>query len=295
MTKEKILKIALLICLIASIYLVYNTYSRYTEEVEAKYNINVSQWLIKIQDKDIYDDDSWAEDITPHYVADENIADVNVIVPGGKAYLEFKMDYSAVNVAFEMQGTIENTSATTVTNATNTSAENTNVFKDIKILGYTIVDSSGNESAMVEAEDDKIVKKYNLTELPSSEPVVTVAEVTGSEEGTGTESTPTTETKIDTIRIYFTWYDDEDEEMDDEADTAFKSENTYTNYIKYKLTLNFNQINPSPDSENSSGENNENSNNENSNNENSNVESGEGTNNSGESQSGESTPVEEGG
>jgi hypothetical protein len=226
--------------------LIYDTYSRYSEDIEAKYDMEISQWLIKIQDQDIYNSSDWAALITPRYVQDTNIAD-GVIVPGGKAYLEFKLDYSVVNVAFEMQGILQVLNANEDENAVadisedseintdenanadmndiNAAADtelDTNEFKDFKVLGYTTVNSETNtESSMIVADGSMISKTYNLSQ---------------------------TENKVDIIRIYFTWYDGEGNEMDDLTDTAYRGEeisgSEYTN-LKYKLTLNFNQINPS--------------------------------------------------
>lgn len=91
---------------------------------------------------------------------------------------------------------------------------------DLEIYGYAIVDDSGNETMQDSTEIHQIINV--------------------EEEGS----------KQKRLKIYFRWNDDQDNQMDDMADTMFKGaeqDGSDHTALKYLVNITFNQLNETAD------------------------------------------------
>lgn len=174
--RKKILLFSALFFLVVCFYFMQETYAKYVTTSEGKINAKIARWNIKVNETDIKNNASLAQDIIPTFEKSENIAE-NVIAPTIKGYFDLNIDASAVDVSFTYNILIE---------------EN-DLISDFIITGYQI-------------GDNPIVNLTDTTEI--------------------TNDIPLDDTnRLQTIRIYFEWYDEDDNKMDNDADTAVTIDN----------------------------------------------------------------------
>ena len=152
------------------------TYAKYVTTSEGKINAKIARWNIKVNETDIKNNASLAQDIIPTFEKSENIAE-NVIAPTIKGYFDLNIDASAVDVSFTYNILIE---------------EN-DLISDFIITGYQI-------------GDNPIVNLTDTTEITND----ILLDDTN---------------RLQTIRIYFEWYDEDDNKMDNNADTVVTIDN----------------------------------------------------------------------
>ena len=161
-----------------------STYSRYVAGTQGNIDILFAKWQILINNQDIADQNNSEITITPTIEHNDNIKS-DVVAPTSKGYFDINIDSSNVDVSYQYNLTLD--------------IENDEV-PDLIISKYTILPEDYEEGDTIEyttIQDNTISNTMlfdNNTEDFSFEPF--------------------------TIRIYFEWYDGEDELMDDEADTA---------------------------------------------------------------------------
>ncbi len=160
-----------------------NTYSRYVASAKSDINVTFSKWQILLNNEDITQSSDSSINITPVIEENENIAS-NTLAPSSKGYFDIEIDPSNVDLSFKY--TVE-------------LSINNEFIPDVMITKYSIIPEThidGEEIEVISLEETSIVNALfydnNVDEF-SFEPF--------------------------TIRIYFQWYEGENETMLDEDDT----------------------------------------------------------------------------
>ncbi|MDD4187907.1 MAG: hypothetical protein PHX04_04010 [Bacilli bacterium] len=181
---KKIKVILLLISLSVMLGLMSGTYSRYIASTNSDINASFSNWQIFVQNIDITN--SEASNITLEPIIEENqhVA-TGTVAPSSKGHFDIDIDPTNVDVSFAYNINLE--------------IEDENDIPDLMITKYAIIPTDYNEGDELEIIylDDNIISNslyYN-------------------------KDIDTFKFDTFTIRVYFEWYEGEDESMDDEADT----------------------------------------------------------------------------
>lgn len=198
-TKLKIL--AVIISLSVTLSMMSNTYSRYIAGTTGNVEVQFAKWQILLNDIDITNNETTSIELTPVIEQNQYVAN-NKIAPSSKGYFDIDIDPSNVQLSFNynINLTINNENA-----------------PDIMISKYAIINSDYNEETdtltTINTIDNTITGTLNFdntTENFAFEPF--------------------------TIRIYFEWYEGENETMNDELDTEFAT----TNEDSLQITANIN-------------------------------------------------------
>lgn len=206
---KKFRVLLVIISLAITLSLMSNTFSRYTSGTTGNIDIAFSKWQILVNEVDITSNTSSSIDLTPVMEENKNVA-TNTVAPGSKGYVDINIDPTNVDVSFNYEINLE--------------VKNKDI-KDLVISKYAILDSNYIEGDQIETTpllNNNINKNllYDNT---------------------------TDNFKFDTftIRIYFEWYEGENELMDDASDTEVgKNAATATEDTPLEITatINFSQI-----------------------------------------------------
>ncbi len=215
-TKLRIIQILCIISILITIFSIQRTYAKYYEKVDTTYKTNIKRWLINVNSNNIHEMSTLNEVMQPILVDDENMNNNNTIVPGRRGYFEMLIDYSAVDLAFEYEFSIEQLNSTPL--------------EDFEIYGYEVIDADGT-SKITETKEIKGVIDPT-TEVDSNR-----------------------DKKRD-IRVLFRWNDENADTTDSASiagmnnyeDTHFKGENDTSadadglhTVLNYKATMKFTQ------------------------------------------------------
>jgi len=160
-----------------------STYSRYVAGTTGNIDILFAKWQILINTQDITDQNTSNISITPTIEQNENIKE-NTVAPTSKGYFDIDIDPTNVDVSFRYTIDLE--------------IDNEDI-PDLMITKYTILPNDYQEGDTIE--------------------YTTLQESTITDEIIYDNETENFNFEPFTIRIYFEWYEGEDELMDDEADT----------------------------------------------------------------------------
>ena len=161
-----------------------STYSRYVAGTQGNISMYFAKWQILVNDQDIADENVSEISITPTIEQSVNVRN-NVMAPTSKGYFDIDIDASNVDMSYRYTITL--------------SIDNEDI-PDLLISKYAILPEDYEEGDTLEyttIQNNEITNTVlfdNETEDFAFEPF--------------------------TIRVYFEWYDGDDEEMDDEDDTA---------------------------------------------------------------------------
>lgn len=199
-TKLKIL--AVIVSLSVTLSMMSNTYSRYIAGTTGNVELQFAKWQILLNEIDITNNETTSIELTPVVEQNQYVAN-NKIAPSSKGYFDIDIDPSNVQLSFNynINLTINNENA-----------------PDIMISKYTIIDNDYNE------ETD------TLTTI-----TITDNTITGTLDFDNTTENFAFEPF--TIRIYFEWYEGENETMNDEADTEFAATNENTLQITANISF----------------------------------------------------------
>lgn len=201
--KKKFKILLLLISLSLTLGLMSNTYSRYIADTVGEMKVVFAKWQILVNDTDIMNSKSSSINLVPVMEDTTNIAD-GTVAPSSKGYFDIAIDPTNVNVSFDYSISLD------VLNSD---------IPDLMITKYAILDDTY-------AEGDNIT--FNT---------LTDKNITGT-----LDYSDTTEFKPFTVRVYFVWYDEVDNAMDDEADTAIGQKAALEDTeLKIKAQIHFEQ------------------------------------------------------
>ena len=188
--KKRICFMLLLMSCSLCLCLMSSTYSRYVAGTTGNIDILFAKWQILVNTQDITDQNNSNISITPTIEPDENVKE-NTIAPTSKGYFDIDINPTNVDVSFRYTVDLE--------------IDNEEI-PDLMITKYTILPNDYEEGDTIEyttLQENTITNELlfdNETEDFSFEPF--------------------------TIRIYFEWYEGEDEQMNDEADTEIGTAST---------------------------------------------------------------------
>lgn len=203
---KRIKIILILLTISVTLSFMSDTYSRYVVDTTGNIEMSFAKWQILVNEKDITDGTPNNIEITPVIEESNNIKN-NTIAPSSKGYFDILINPSNVEMSFDY--------------TVNIKVLNENM-PDILISKYAILDETYQEGNTL----DTIVLENN--------------EITGTL--IYDNKTEDFTFKPFTIRIYFEWYEGENEEMNDEDDTTI-AEDALLNGTKLQIaaTVKFEQ------------------------------------------------------
>lgn len=174
-----------------------NTYSRYVADTTGNLKMSFAQWQILVNNEDITTGATSSVVLTP--IIDKNkYVKNNKIAPSSSGYFDISIDPSNVDVAFNYSITLD--------------VANENM-PDLMITKYAILDNSYTEGDVISSktiENNLIQESLDFENIATSSDEITV---TNSDEIVNNNFKPFI------VRIYFEWYEGENEQMNDEADS----------------------------------------------------------------------------
>ena len=156
-----------------------NTYSRYVADTTGDIKIGFAKWQIAVNENDISDNTVSTINITPTMNANDNV-DSNTIAPSSSGYFDIVIDPTNVDVSFDYSISID--------------LLNENM-PDLIISEYSFLSKNYNEGddiTRIPLENSTITDTFDIN-VDTNEPF--------------------------TIRVFFEWFEGNDETMDDQADT----------------------------------------------------------------------------
>lgn len=151
--KIKIIEILLLIVVIITVFTIGDTYSKYKEQSGVNYNVSMKKWFLKVNGKDIYQENTLTTILEPEFVASEYVND-NILVPGRELCFGLDIDYSQVNIKFKVTFNIEQISETQLSDF--------KVYKYIGPEGEVAVDGSSTIVISIDPEADLTTTSTSL-------------------------------------------------------------------------------------------------------------------------------------
>ena len=180
---KKFRVLILLISLSLTLSMMSNTYSRYVANTTGNIDAAFAKWQILINgNNDITDGSTSSITIAPTIIPNENVKE-GTLAPSSTGYFDIEIDPSNVELSFDYEITL--------------TYDNTNM-PDLVISKYAIIDENTNEDSLV------------FTTLNSNK-------ITGSLNYDN--QTDNFKFNTYTVRVYFEWYEGQDELMNDEDDT----------------------------------------------------------------------------
>ena len=203
---KKVKILLVILSLAITLNLMSNTFSRYVSKATGNIDMAFSKWQILVNNVDITSNNSSSIDLTPVLEENSNIA-TNTIAPSSKGYVDIDIDPTNVDVSFDYSINLE--------------VKNEEV-KDLLITDYAILDNNyieGDQIETIPLEENSINKTLlydNTIDNFKFEPF--------------------------TVRIYFEWYEGENEQLDDTQDTEIgtKAANEDTP-LEITASINFEQ------------------------------------------------------
>ena len=194
MIKAKFKLLIVLTLLGLSLSIMSSTYSRYVADTTGDIAMAFAKWQILVNNSDITNETSTSITIEPTILEDENVAQ-NKLAPTSSGYFDILIDPSNVQVSFNYKIEIIKDED----------------IPDLIIDKYAIIDnntSETDESEIIYNDilNNEINDSFSLDE-DNFEPF--------------------------TIRVFFEWYDEEDNTMSDDDDT-----NLITNKENFNITAN---------------------------------------------------------
>ena len=193
----------ILILLILSVTLSFmsHTYSRYVVDTTSNIEVSFAKWQVLVNETDITDGTTTNLEITPVIEESSNVK-ANTIAPSSKGYFDIAINPTNIEMSFDYKVTLK--------------LLNENM-PDILISKYAILDEDYNEKDEITTtaiEENKI--KGSLTFDNNTENV---------------------KFKPFIIRIYFEWFEGENEKMDDQKDTEVTND-ALNNNTKLQIEAN---------------------------------------------------------
>ena len=175
-----------------------NTYSRYVADTTGDFKMSFAQWQILVNNEDITGNSSSSVTLKP--VIDENqYVENNKIAPSSTGYFDISIDPSNVDVSFIYEITFD--------------VVNENI-PDLIITKYAILDK--------DYDGKKAITYKNIIDntIKGTLDVVKSGVASGSDEiASDSDEIKDFDFEPFTIRVFFEWYEGENQQMDDEDDT----------------------------------------------------------------------------
>ena len=203
--KTRIKLLLVLISLSITLSLMSSTYSKYAANTTGNFEVSFSKWQILVNESDITDKNTKEITLMPVIEQNQYIAK-NKVAPSSKGYFDIDIDPSNVQLSFNYKITL------------NMLNEN---IPDLVITKYSILDTTHKE------QEQQKLKNIQENQI----------------EGTLLYNNELDSFQFEpfTIRIYFEWYEGEEEQMSDEEDTEI-GRNASEESLKIKVDMAFTQM-----------------------------------------------------
>lgn len=201
----------LLFVLFLSLFLVAakSTYARYATSTTGEANLNMAQWQISVNNQNITENYNTQLSFTPVIEENENVKS-GTVAPGSTGYFDIQINPEKVDVSFSYNIMLQ--------------LPEDSVVSDLKITHYAIIPSG---------QDDNSIQKIPYTG--------------SSIENVLKYDNQTSNFKFSpfTVRVYFEWYDGQDNLMDDAADTEVSQKVNNSEDLDFNIlaSLSFKQYN----------------------------------------------------
>lgn len=201
----------LLFVLFLSLFLVAakSTYARYATSTTGEANLNMAQWQISVNNQNITENYNTQLSFTPVIEENENVKS-GTVAPGSTGYFDIQINPEKVDVSFSYNIMLQ--------------LPEDSVVSDLKITHYAIIPSG---------QDDNSIQKIPYTG--------------SSIENVLKYDNQTSNFKFSpfTVRVYFEWYDGQDNLMDDAADTEVSQKVNNSEDVNFNIlaNLSFKQYN----------------------------------------------------
>ena len=201
----------LLFVLFLSLFLVAakSTYARYATSTTGEANLNMAQWQISVNNQNITENYNTQLSFTPVIEENENV-ESGTVAPGSTGYFDIQINPEKVDVSFSYNIMLQ--------------LPEDSVVSDLKITHYAIIPSG---------QDDNSIQKIPYTG--------------SSIENVLKYDNQTSNFKFSpfTVRVYFEWYDGQDNLMDDAADTEVSQKVNNSEDVDFNIlaSLSFKQYN----------------------------------------------------
>lgn len=201
----------LLFVLFLSLFLVAakSTYARYATSTTGEANLNMAQWQISVNNQNITENYNTQLSFTPVIEENENVKS-GTVAPGFTGYFDIQINPEKVDVSFSYNIMLQ--------------LPEDSVVSDLKITHYAIIPSG---------QDDNSIQKIPYTG--------------SSIENVLKYDNQTSNFKFSpfTVRVYFEWYDGQDNLMDDAADTEVSQKVNNSEDVNFNIlaNLSFKQYN----------------------------------------------------
>ena len=201
----------LLFVLFLSLFLVAakSTYARYATSTTGEANLNMAQWQISVNNQNITENYNTQLSFTPVIEENENVKS-GTVAPGSTGYFDIQINPEKVDVSFSYNIMLQ--------------LPEDSVVSDLKITHYAIIPSG---------QDDNSIQKIPYTG--------------SSIENVLKYDNQTSNFKFSpfTVRVYFEWYDGQDNLMDDTADTEVSQKVNNSEDVNFNIlaSLSFKQYN----------------------------------------------------
>lgn len=203
---KKLRILLVLVSLSLTLGLMSNTYSRYIADATGDLKVLFAKWQILVNETDITNNSSTTIHFVPIIEENEFVTN-NTIAPSSKGYFDIAIDPSNVEVSFNYTITLDLLNED---------------MPDLMITKYAILNNTYLEGDEVQTE------------------TLTTNSITGTLQYDNSQENFQFEPF--TIRVYFEWYEGENETMDDEADSIIgQKAATEDTSLQIKTTIHFEQ------------------------------------------------------
>lgn len=197
-TKLKIIQILCIISILITAFSIQRTYAKYYERIDTTYATSIKRWVINVNGKNIHNEETLTNVMTPQFFYNEHMNTDNTLVPGRTGYFEFTIDYTNVDVPFDFSVSIEQPD-----------------LIDFEVYGYKIIDSDFEITSTTTIEDIGELNELTSDSIQTIDPSLDA-------------------TKQTRALIIFRWNDSGENLMDNASDTEIAGTNL--NY-KVKITF----------------------------------------------------------
>lgn len=220
----KILSVCIPLCLL--LCFMSNTYSRYVADTTGNLKMSFAQWQILVNNNDITNNSTSSIILKP--VIEENkYIENNKIAPSSSGYFDISIDPSNVDVAFNYSITLD--------------VVNENI-PDLIITKYAILDNDYKETDTItykNIENNVITGSLDIEKLATSTDDIIATNIDDLI-ATNTDEIEEHSFKPFIIRIYFEWFEGENEKMNNESDTLIAND-AENNNLEIKAEIKFEQ------------------------------------------------------
>lgn len=207
--KIRLIQALCIIAVLITIFCIQRTYAKYFEKINTTYDATIKKWVINVNEKNIHNEETLTNVMTPRFFYDENMNTNDTLVPGRYGCFDFLIDYTNVDVNFKFEFDIKQTGEKKLTDFEVYGYKI--VSPDLNIAETTTIDDIGEITPIPQVDGKYDFSVINQTIIPSSYIV-----------------------KKRRILVVFKWLDSAENTMNNSADTKIAGTNlNYTVKIKF--------------------------------------------------------------